>query len=397
VTARPFEEIPPDRADGSCSWVHTALVVTGRLGTVRPWLLLPLWGALALLVTVTWPTLRLPAALITGGLIAMDWALLAALPLTRRSWGPVTPPLLGLALVHTGLMVVGGLTLPGATGLAITTGINLALVAIAAYATWIEPFRIVVTRQRLRVADWPEDAGITLLHLSDIHFEGQSRREEALLTLITTLQPDVILMTGDYLNLSSVTDPDAQAGARALLAELSAPQGVYAVTGSPVVDRETIVPEIFAGLPIRWLEDEAILLNGIDGAPIRLLGVRTTYDEARDTAALHALTEAPADASPTVLQLLLYHTPDLAPRAADAGIDLYLCGHTHGGQIRAPIYGAIATSSRFGKRYEQGRMQEGAMTLYISRGLGMEGLGAPRARFLAPPEVIVWELTGDGG
>ena len=95
--------------------------------------------------------------------------------------------------------------------------------------------------------------------------------------------------------------------------------------------------------------------------------------------------------------ILLYHTPDLMPYIADArvagtGVTLYLAGHTHGGQIRLPIYGALATSSRWGKRYEMGRYYEGETTLYVSRGLGMEGLGAPRARFLAPPEIILWNI-----
>jgi hypothetical protein len=91
---------------------------------------------------------------------------------------------------------------------------------------------------------------------------------------------------------------------------------------------------------------------------------------------------------------LLYHTPDLMPHAARLGVTLYLAGHTHGGQLRLPIYGAMATSSRWGKRYEMGRYQEHKTILYVNRGIGMEGLGAPRARFLAPPEVVLWELDG---
>ena len=183
-------------------------------------------------------------------------------------------------------------------------------------------------------------------------------------------------------------DPVAQAGVRELLARLHAPLGVYAVTGSPVVDVTGIVPEIFAGLDIRWLNDEAHTIRHGEQA-LHLLGVRTTYDETRDAAALQRLMQAsPRDA----LTLLLYHTPDLMPEAARLGVQLYLCGHTHGGQLRLPFYGALATSSRWGKKYEMGLYHEGDATLYVSRGLGMEGLGAPRARFLAAPEVILWTI-----
>jgi predicted MPP superfamily phosphohydrolase len=94
-----------------------------------------------------------------------------------------------------------------------------------------------------------------------------------------------------------------------------------------------------------------------------------------------------------LLTLLLYHSSDLMPEATDLGVDLYLCGHTHGGQVRLPLFGALITSSDFWKRYEMGRYKEGNTTLYVSRGLGMEGLGAPRARFLSPPEIVLWTLS----
>jgi hypothetical protein len=69
-----------------------------------------------------------------------------------------------------------------------------------------------------------------------------------------------------------------------------------------------------------------------------------------------------------------------------------LAGHTHGGQIRLPLFGAVITASEFGKESEQSLYNVGPTTLYVSRGLGMEGKGAPRARFLCPPEIVVVNL-----
>jgi predicted MPP superfamily phosphohydrolase len=82
------------------------------------------------------------------------------------------------------------------------------------------------------------------------------------------------------------------------------------------------------------------------------------------------------------------------PEAARAGVDLFLAGHTHGGQIRLPLIGAVVTSSIYWKRYEMGLYTQGHTWLYVSRGIGMEGLGAPRARFLCPPEIELFELRG---
>jgi hypothetical protein len=92
--------------------------------------------------------------------------------------------------------------------------------------------------------------------------------------------------------------------------------------------------------------------------------------------------------------ILLYHSPDLLYEASDAGIDLQLSGHTHGGQVRLPFFGALFSGSLYGKEFESGRYQVGGTTLYVSRGIGMEGAGAPRVRFLCPPEIILWEIEG---
>jgi hypothetical protein len=390
MTAPSLPTIPSDRANGRSSFVHFALIVTGALGQIAPLKLLPAWAALAAIAGWPWNSLRLPAIAIGAIFISIDWAMLGLLPVKRRSWGPVTPSLLGLALVHTLFSWLGAWLVPKIAGLALVTILHTLLSAVAIYATWIEPFRLGVTQQTYHSPQLSESAPpLRVLHISDLHFEGQSPRENTLLAQVAALTPDLILLTGDYLNLSSVYDPAAQAGAREVLAQLHAPLGVYAITGSPVVDIAGIVPEIFAGLDIHWLDDEAHTIQQGDSL-LYLLGVRTTYDEARDTAALQRLMQAaPRDA----LTLLLYHTPDLTPVAAQLGVHLYLCGHTHGGQLRLPFYGALATSSRWGKKYEMGLYHEGDTTLYVSRGLGMEGLGAPRARFLAPPEIIMWTIA----
>ena len=382
-------EIPPDREDGSSSWVHQALVFTGKLGEMPPILLLPLLVGLVLLTSRMWPTRRWAAILAAALFYLLDWAMLALLPLALRSWGPVTPSLLGLALVRFGLYTVGLIVNNEALGFALILLVQGVLSGIAFYATWIEPFRIATTHQTLPLDNWHAAKPLRIVHISDIHFEISSLREIEVLEIVKELDPDLIVLTGDYLNLSSVYDPDAQAGLSVFLEKLRAPMGVYAITGSPPVDVPGIIPEVLEGLHIRWLDDEATTIQ-VGAQTLWLMGVRTTYRLERDRAAVARLVNAaPAES----VRILLHHTPDLMPDVAEMDVDLYLCGHTHGGQICLPLYGAVATSSRWGKRYEQGRYDESGTTLYVSRGLGLEGLGAPRARFLAPPEIVLWELT----
>lgn len=381
-------------------WFHTVLMLTDLVGRMSPWTLTSVLAAIVVVASWPWAELRNLVLALSLVVVSADGLGLALLPRTRHSFGPVGPPLLSLALIRSLLSFALGHLHARATAfigqdwmfLALAIGLQLTITALSLYATWIEPFRVGVTRAALRSAKLRGHKPIRLLHLTDLHVERTSTREMELVHLVQNLAPDVVVFTGDYLNLSYVQDARAQADARKLMASLcetcSGP--IYAVTGSPPVDQASVVPSIFRGLPIKWLTEQAEHVQ-INGNTLRLVGLSCTRQRDVDGSRLRFLVDGAVDQCFT---LLLYHSPDLMPDASDLGIDLYLCGHTHGGQIRAPLFGEVITSSDFGKRYEMGRYGEGPTTLYVSRGVGMEGMGAPRARFLSPPEIVLWTLSG---
>jgi predicted MPP superfamily phosphohydrolase len=387
--------------------IHIALVVTGVLGRLSPGALTPAWLAMAGIACYPWSAFRPVVAATSLTLILADGISLALLPRMGRSFGPVTPTLLALALVHTGIFFTLGLIWPMVIpepstrswlALLIAILLNLVLSAVAFYATWIEPFDVGVTREALSSPKLEGEPPLRMLHITDFHIEKITPRERQLLGMVKELAPDVIVLTGDYLTLTSAHATSAHGEAQILLQQLCDAAGprcpVFAITGSPPVDLPDTVPQVFEGLPITWLVDKTAELD-LNGHRVRIAGVRCTADRRRDGARLRRLLEdGPEQHSiRKPFLLLLYHSPDLMPDAVELGVDLYLCGHTHGGQIRLPFLGAVFTSSDFGKRYEMGRYEEGHTTLYVSRGLGMEGLGAPRARFLAPPEIVLWTLS----
>ena len=82
------------------------------------------------------------------------------------------------------------------------------------------------------------------------------QRERQLNRLIQELQPDLILFSGDIINLSYVEDPVAWQEAREILGEWQAPAGVYVVTGSPAVDLEHVFPQLVEGLNLCWLKED---------------------------------------------------------------------------------------------------------------------------------------------
>lgn len=321
----------------------------------------------------------------------VDWGLLWGLRSTRRSFGPDKPAILALSAVRALLLIALGLL---NAPLWIALVLLVLISALVFYSTWIEPFRLGITTQRYTTPKLASAAPpLRILQIGDIHIERLSPRERALNQMIERLRPDLIVFTGDFVNLSYTHDPQAEQDIREVIREWQALLGVYCVSGTPIVEPIERVRAFVAGLDnLKLLENQWFTVN-TPGGPLHILGLIVTHDMQHDRALLRKMMlSAPANG----LKLLLMHPPDIAPEANDAGIDLYLCGHTHGGQIRLPLIGAIFSSSHLGNRFIMGRYELGNTTLYTSRGVGMEGFGAPRARFLCPPEIVLWEIEGTG-
>ncbi len=319
----------------------------------------------------------------------LDWLLLAMLPRFGRSYGPPKPPALILAVMR---MVFAFLPFP------IAVALQAVGTLLVIYGFWIEPQRLTLTRQTLRTNKLKPGSPVRVLHLGDLHIERITERERMLNRYVQDLKPDIVLFSGDVLNLSYIEDPTAWEEARNVMGKWHAPGGVYVVTGSPAVDMEHVFPKLMDNMDnLRWLRDETATVH-INGHTIDILGLTCTHKPHLDGPKLEALVETNGmGKQDDPFTILLYHTPDLAPHAANTGaIDLQVSGHTHAGQIRFPLFGAAFAASLYGKRFEWGRMQVGKMALYVTRGIGMEGKAAPRVRFLCPPEIILWEIDGEG-
>ncbi len=393
-----MEGEPPTRGPNPLHTVLFGLHALERLPTSL------LGGALLVLTLLLstvwrWVTDSWMAALMAGALYALaiiaDWQWLRSLPTLQLSFGPVKPPLVGLMLARWVLSLLPPIgCLAGAAPTTATSAdgiVQLGLTALVLYATAIEPFNLKVTRLEIHTPKLPIGEHVRLVQISDLHVERLTRREHDLVTRVRKLSPEYILLTGDYLNLSYIGEQRAIAAARAVLRSLCNIGQVYAVGGTLQVDPDDVLNTLFDGLPIYLLHDEHHNISR-DGHTLTFAGARCTRDPVVDASAVARALEGVHRNSFIVL---LFHTPEMAEEASRRGVDLYLTGHTHGGQIRLPFYGALITASNTGKKYEAGRYEVNEMTMYVSRGIGMEGMAAPRARFLCPPEVVCVDLFGE--
>lgn len=341
-------------------------------------------------------------AMLLALFMAADMTLLISLPQQKISFGSWKAQLFVLALPRIAASLVAALAalwLPGNGALWLFLLVQLAGTAAFVRGFIIEPFKLRLTAvmtftDRLPCGTEP----IRVLHISDLHVERLTEREDKVLQMAQEAKPDLIVISGDYVNLSYNRDKKTLKQVRQLLGQLSAPYGVFATLGSPPVDlRETVVP-IFEGLNITLLRhgwQQVTLGNGRLGnhRSLTVMGMDCTHDLAVDAGRLAQLVRAAPSNAP---QLLVYHSPELMPEAAQHGIDLYVCGHTHGGQVRLPFLGPIFTSSQLGRRFVMGLYRNGRTTLYVSRGIGLEGLSAPRVRFMCPPEMTLITIMPNG-
>ncbi len=255
------------------------------------------------------------------------------------------------------------------------------LVAVMAaclfYGFFLEPNWIDTNIVTLRTAKLKESS-FRIVQISDIHCDTAPRNEEKTVQIIDQLKPDVIVATGDYLNHASAVPL-----LKKTLSQLEAPLGIFAVTGN-FEGKYGSVLDLFGGTSVHLLEQETVTLTK-GGDSINISGLSLD----RSAACWDLLQDLP----PERFNVFLFHKPDLIEVVKNLPVDLYLCGHTHGGQVALPFYGALITFSKFGKKYESGLYHVGKTVLYVNRGLGLEPRPAPQARFLARPEITVFDIV----
>ncbi len=267
----------------------------------------------------------------------------------------------------------------GSTGLAGLTGVG-----ITAYGTRVEPFSVGVTRLDIAVRGLPRGFdGFRIAQISDLHIGDWC--EPAHLTRIaaqvSALDADVIAVTGDF-----VDDASYSRYLEALtvcLGRLHARDGVFGVLGNHDhwADAAAVRAAVDAS-PVRLLNNAHVVLRrGSDRLVIA--GVDDIWEMRHDLAAALEGVEAEA------CVILLAHEPDYADEVAtETRIGLQLSGHSHGGQVRVPLHGALILPT-WGRRYDMGRYDIGGLTLFVTRGVGMI---APYVRLNCPPEIALLTL-----
>jgi predicted MPP superfamily phosphohydrolase len=237
-----------------------------------------------------------------------------------------------------------------------------------------QAYDIEVTRNEIFIDDLDETLdGYRIAFLTDTHVAPAMPREfyDAILAQLVDFDPHLVLLGGDFItrhkHIPLLVDR--------LIGRLHARDGILAVLGNH--DYWAGADAVMSAMTnVRFLTNESAAL------PLPIVGIDEMYRGSPDPDRAFASVGA---AGPCIA---ISHHPDIIDVLGGRRIDLLLCGHTHGGQIRFPFFGAVVVPSRHETEFASGFHRVRGVLMYVSRGIG----SIPPLRILCRPEVATFVL-----
>ncbi|HLS28250.1 MAG TPA: metallophosphoesterase [Opitutales bacterium] len=253
------------------------------------------------------------------------------------------------------------------------------------------PTNPLVTEEEVWLKNLPRAFdGLRVAQLSDLHFSEIVSKEylEKCVRLTNALEPDLILLTGDYVTAlegesRTVTTERYVEPLSEILAPLKAKLAKFAVFGNhDITVNPKAVQRAIEAAGIHFLRDEGVALRR-GGERLPVVGLADF-----DTQVVNQ-KRAFSSIDPDEPTLILMHNPDLFGVGMEHKNGLIFSGHLHGGQVCFPFVGPLYIPSRFGAKYLSGRFEKGDLCMLVNRGIGVIHF---RIRVNCRPEITLVTL-----
>lgn len=238
---------------------------------------------------------------------------------------------------------------------------------------------IEINHYELKFSNLPSNFdGLRILHLTDLHIDSTPEIKHSILHAVDQVVFDLAVLTGDYRSENSGDFIQILKPLEELSKLLQKEFPPLAILGN----HDTwLMTQYEEDLKLSFLVNETIELER-DGQKILVSGADDPFSYYTDSA-LQSFTDKPG------FKLALVHTSELADIAADHHYNLYLCGHTHGGQVCLPGGKALISHQKEGAEFIKGFWKMGNMQGFTSKGCGVSGVPL---RFNCPGEITVFTL-----
>lgn len=259
------------------------------------------------------------------------------------------------------------------------------MILTGGYIFYIEPLRITVEQVEIRTEKQLPDEGVRVVQFSDTHLGEDFSLAQLRRTVkkINTLKPDIVLFTGDLVDrMAGFEERDAIAP---ILDQITAPIGKFAVWGNHDYGGGGVryYEEIMADSGFTLLTNEGAVMELTEDCQIEIIGLDDALFGAPDLEITRAVEPQ------GTFGLLMIHEPDVVEDLREKDVDLIASGHSHGGQIWLPGYGALVTTT-LAEKYTRGLYElDSGKQLYVNPGLGTTKI---KARWFNPPEITLFKI-----
>ncbi len=269
----------------------------------------------------------------------------------------------------------------------------LIIIGIIIYARYIGTMGFVTKEYTIKDKDIPSDFdGLKIVHFSDLHYNRaiNINKVKSIVKEINLINPDIVVFTGDLIDKDVYLTEDDYSDLIKVFSNIEAKYGKYAVIGNhDYIKDKNNFKKVFDNSGFSILDNSYDIINSANNEKIYIGGLSTVSFDQED---LVKTMDYLKDKSDIDYRIILVHEPDIADEIVkDYEINLILAGHSHNGQIRLPIIGAIYKPP-YAKKYYDSYYEVDGTDLYISSGIGVSNFNY---RLFDRPSINFYRINKD--